>query len=99
MLIRRINRTNLQAALPDGITLTDALAERDTLSLSFSILEATAVAATPKFERANRSEIKKVATIKVSDLRRQMDEVAQQRREIDTLIQSAHWTTDLLEDE
>ena len=96
-LIQQINRTNLQAALPNGATLTNALAERDTLSLYFSILETTATAATPKFERMNRSEIKKVATIKVIDLRRQMDEIAQQRRELDTLIQSANWTVDLVE--
>jgi len=96
-LIQRINRTNLQVTLPDGKTLTDALAERDTLSLYFSVLEATATAATPKFDRMNRSEIKKVATVKVADLRRQTDEIARQRRELDTLIQSTNWTTDLLD--
>lgn len=96
-LIQRINRTNLQVTLPDGKTLTDALAERDTLSLYLSVLEATATAATPKFDRMNRSEIKKVATVKVADLRRQTDEIARQRRELDTLIQSTNWTTDLLD--
>lgn len=96
-LIQRINRTNLQATLPDGKTLTDALAERDTLALHFNVLETTATAATPKFDRVNRSEIKKVATVKVADLRRQTDEIARQRRELDTLIQSANWTTDLLD--
>lgn len=98
MLVRRINRTNLQAALPGGQTLTDALAERDTLTLLFGILEATATAVTPKFERANRSEIKKVAAIKVSDLRRQMDKAAQQRRDLDTRIQSTNWTTEMVEE-
>lgn len=96
--IQQINRTNLTAVLPDGRTLTNALAERDTLALYFAVLETTATAATPKFERMNRSEIKKVATIKVADLRRQMDDVARQRRELDTLIQSANWTTELMED-
>lgn len=96
-LIQRINRTNLQVTLPDRTTLTDALAERDTLSLHFNVLEATASAATPKFDRMNRSEIKKVATVKVADLRRQMDDIARQRRELDTVIQSTNWTTDLLD--
>jgi hypothetical protein len=95
-LIQRINRTNLQATLSDGKTLTTALAERDTLSLHHSILETTASAATPKFDRISRSEIKKVSTIKVAELRQQMDEIARQRRELDTLIQSTNWTTDLL---
>ncbi len=96
-LVQRINRTNLQATLPDGKTLTTALAERDTLSLYYNVLETTATAATPKFDRVGRSEIKKVATIKVADLRRQLDEVARQRRELDTLVQSANWTTDLMD--
>ncbi len=62
------------------------------------MLETTATAATPKFDRMNRSEIKRVATLKVADLRRQMDDIARQRRELDTLIQSPNWTTELLED-
>ncbi len=69
ILIQRINRTNILAVLPDGKTLTDALAERDTLSLYHNVLESTAAAAIPKFDRAGRSEIKKVATIKVADIR------------------------------
>ena len=97
ILVQRINRTNLQATLPDGKTLTTALAERDTLSLYYNVLETTATAATPKFDRAGRSEIKKVATVKVADIRRQLDEVARQRRELDTLIQSSNWTTDLMD--
>lgn len=97
ILVQRINRTNLQATLSDGKTLTTALAERDTFSLYHNVLETTATAATPKFDRAGRSEIKKVATVKVADLRRQLDEIARQRRELDTLIQSANWTTDLLD--
>jgi hypothetical protein len=30
-------------------------------------------------------------------LRRQMDEMAKQRRELDTTIQAANWTTELIE--
>jgi hypothetical protein len=96
-LIQRINRTNLLATLPDGRSLTAALAERDTLSLHYNVLEATATAATPKFDRVSRAEIKKIPTVKVSELRHQLDEVARQRRELDTQIQSSNWTTDLLE--
>src|SRR4051812_31335363 len=50
-LIQRMNRTNLSAALPDGVTLTDALAVRDTLMLRYTVLQATAEAASPKFDR------------------------------------------------
>lgn len=96
-LIQRINRTNLQFTLPDGRSLTTALAERDTLSLYHNVLQTTVEAATPKVDRLGRAEIKKVPTVKISDLRRQMDDVARQRRELDTLIQSVNWTTELLE--
>ena len=96
-LVQRINRTTLQATLPDEKTLTTALAERDTMSLYYNVLETTATAATPKLDRVGRSEIKKVPTLKVADLRRQIDEVARQRRELDTLIQFANWTIDLLD--
>ena len=95
-LIKRINQTNLQATLAGGKTLTDALADRDSLTLYHKILESTVVAATPQFDRMGRAEIRKIPTVKVGDLRRLMDETARQRRELDTSIQAANWTTELL---
>ncbi len=96
-LVRRINRTNLEASLADGRTLTDALAERDTLAIYHNVLQTTAEAASPKLDRMARAEIRKVPTVKVADLRKQVDEVARRRRELDTQIQAANWTTDLLD--
>ena len=96
-LIQRINRTNLRATLPDGRTLTDALAERDTLSLYHNVILSTADAATPKLDRLARAEIRKVPTLKVAALRKQIDDLARQRRELDTAIQATNWTTDLLD--
>ena len=95
LLVQRINRTNLLVSLPDGRTLTNALAERDTLALYYSVLQNTADAATPKADRLCRAEIRKVPTVKVATLRKQMDEIARSRRELDTLIQSVNWTVDL----
>ncbi|HLZ62943.1 MAG TPA: DIP1984 family protein [Ktedonosporobacter sp.] len=95
-LIKAINKTNLQAQLPDGITLTDALAQRDILSLRHSIVNDLAETAGNRIERYGRSEIRKLATVNVSTLRRQLDEIARQRRELDTSIQAANWSTDLL---
>ena len=48
-------------------------------------------------DRYSRSEIRKVATVDVSALRRQMDTLAQQRRELDTAIQATNWATELAE--
>ncbi|MCC2672411.1 MAG: hypothetical protein K0Q72_4883 [Armatimonadetes bacterium] len=96
-LIQRINRTNLQTTLPDGRSLTTALAERDTLTLYYTVLQGTADAATPKVDRMGRAEIRKLPTVKVAELRREMDDIARQRRELDTQIQSLNWNTELLD--
>ncbi len=98
VLIKRINQTNARAVLPTtGQSLSDALADRDTLALRFSILHTTAEAATVKFSRRSQSEIRAVPSIAVSDLRRDMDDVARLRRELDTKIQEANWTIELIE--
>ena len=97
-LIARINRTNLSATLADGTTLTDALARRDVLALRFRTLDSIATAAAAKQSRYSRSEIKMVATLNVSTLRKQLDEIAQQRRELEGQLQAANWSVDLLED-
>jgi hypothetical protein len=96
-LIARINRANLSTALPDGTTLTAALARRDTLELHHSVLKSTVDATASRVDRYSRSEILKRATVDVSALRRQMDALAQQRRELDTAIQATNWATELAE--
>ena len=96
-LVGRINRTNLAARLPSGTSLTDALAERDTLALRHSILEAVAEAATNRVNRYSRTEIRMVPTVDVGAVRRQADAAARERRELDTVIQGVNWSTELLE--
>ena len=96
-LVGRINRSNLAARLPNGISLTDALAERDTLALRHSILEAVAEAATNRVTRYSRTEIRMVPTVDVGAVRRQADATAQERRELDTAIQGVNWSTELLD--
>jgi len=97
VLIPRINRTNLRATLEGGLTLTDALARRDILTLRGSVLKSTADAAANTVGRYSRTEIRQVATIDIGALRRQVDRLAQERRELDTAIQAANWTTELLD--
>jgi len=97
-LIARINRTNLSATLANGTTLTDALARRDVLALRYRTLDSIADAAAAKSSRYSRSEIKMVATLNVSALRKQLDEIAQQRRALETMLQAANWSVDLIEE-
>lgn len=96
-LIVRINRTNMQTTLEDGTPLTTALARRDTLTLHHSIVSGLADTASNRVDRYGRSEIKKVATVDVAALRRQSDELARARRELDTAIQAINWTVNLVE--
>ncbi|MFL5654330.1 MAG: DIP1984 family protein [Ktedonobacteraceae bacterium] len=96
-LIIRINRTNIQTRFSTDETLTDALARRDGLSMRYSVIGGLADTAANRIERYGRSEIRKIATVDVAALRRQLDEIARQRRELDTAIQAMNWTTDLVE--
>ena len=96
-LVGKINRTNLSVQLPDGTTLTNALARRDALALHYSILSDLADAATVEMNRYSRAEIKSHPTVQVSAIRKQMDTIATQRRELDTAIQATNWTVDLVE--
>src|SRR5437016_8407437 len=87
-LIIRINRTNIQTRFSTDETLTDALARRDILSMRYSVIGGLADTAANRIGRYGRSEIRKIATVDVAALRRQLDEIARQRRELDTAIQA-----------
>lgn len=96
-MIARINRTNMQVHLSGDEVLSDALARRDMLSLRYSIITALAETAANRIERYGRSEIRKISTVDVAALRRQLDEIARQRRELDTTIQATNWAVDVVE--
>ena len=96
-LIARINYTNLRASVPNGPTLTEALAQRDIIALRQSVLASLAAAAAARVSRYSRTEIRQVATVDVAAVRKQIDQLAQRRRELDTAIQATNWATDLIE--
>lgn len=97
-LVRAINATN--AATPvEGIgTLTDAIAERDGLAARRKVLvDAAGEASGSGGLRLMRSELRMVTALDVPDLRRRIDELSRQRRQLDLHIQAADWTTELVE--
>ena len=101
-LICQVNRTNAATVMPDGRTVTDALAERDVLRLRYSLFTSAADAASGTGQRGmlvrtTRSELKFVTDLDVRGLRRRAGEVARQIRELDAQIQQVNWTTELLE--
>jgi hypothetical protein len=95
-LIADINRTNSQTPLGTYASLTQALAQRDGLKLRYSVLKSLADVASRRVDHYSRSEIRSVATVDVAGLRQQTDRLAQSFRELDTAIQGANWTTELL---
>lgn len=98
-LILQINRANLEAVLADGRTLTAALAERDALRARFGLLKAAADAATGGREafRFGRQELRTFAALDVMDLRRRVDEVARQIRDLDLAIEQVNFATEIAE--
>ena len=97
MLIRQINHTNAVTAVDAERTLTDALAERDTLMLERTVLAGLAQAASINTPRFSRSEVRFVSTVDVAEIQRRVDDLSRRHRELDTRIQELNWQTDLIE--
>ena len=95
-IVSRINRTNSLTPFQDGKTVTDALAERDTLSLERGLLESLMTAATNQSYRYQRTEIKYVSTVSVATVQKRMDDLARRYRELDSAIQALNWQIDLI---
>ena len=94
-LVMRINRANLATTLADGSTLTEGLARRDALQMRYSLIESAAETASARVDRYGRSEIRKVSTVDIGALRKQMERLAKERRELDTAIQATNWATEI----
>jgi hypothetical protein len=96
-LIQRINRTNSATLLQEGMTLSDALAVRDTLRIQHSLFSELAQAATVTQDRYSRSEVKFRSTVNVSEIQKRADALAREHRELDATIQALNWNTSLAE--
>ena len=95
-LIQQINRTNASTQFDENHTLTDVLAERDTLMLRRNVL-ATLINASTAQPRYGRMEIKEFPTINIAEIQKQIDDLSRQYRELDTAVQQLNWTIDLIE--
>jgi hypothetical protein len=96
-LIKRINKTNSLTTLEEGMTLSDALAQRDTLMLKRSVYNSLVDAAAYQQVQYGASEIKSFSTVNVAELQTQMDQLSRQYRELDTKIQASNWNTELMD--
>lgn len=94
-LVVAVNVTNTATTLPDGTTVTEALARRDALGRRIRLVRDTADRATNRLARWGRSELREVATVDIAELRSEADRLVTQRRELDAELQRVNWTTEL----
>ncbi|MDJ1178374.1 DIP1984 family protein [Roseofilum sp. BLCC_M91] len=96
-LVVKINQTNNAIQLDNGISMIEALAQRDNLKLKHSLYTRLAAEATPTFNRYSKTEIKFVSSVTVADIQKSADKLAKEYRILDGKIQQANWTNDLIE--
>jgi hypothetical protein len=96
-LVAKINEANLAARLPDGRTLTAAIALRDTLAAQHALLQHAIASSHREPDRYSMSEIKWVSVLKVANLQRQLEDLAKKIRELNAAIQETNWKVELPE--
>jgi hypothetical protein len=94
-LVFLINEANLLHKLPDGRTLTEAIAHRDALAQQHALLLAAVAATKQDPYRYSAREIKWVATLDVAKLQAQAEDAARRLRELNARVQETNWKVDL----
>ncbi|NMB38009.1 MAG: DIP1984 family protein [Firmicutes bacterium] len=95
LLVQRINKTNSSVVVSNGKTLTDLLAERDSIILKRRVLDSLIQATAIKHDRYSKSEVKFFSTVKVSKVQQEIDLLSKNYRELDAKIQEINWLTEL----
>ncbi len=101
-LITRINLTNSTTSVRENSltgekekTLTELIAERDTLTLKLSVYRDIVSEASSSVYRARGTEIKVLPAVNVQKLQKEIDQMSKQLRLTDNTIQETNWTTEL----
>ena len=95
-LILKINVTNAESMV-ERKSLTEHLAKREAIAKKLAIIRNLITDASPNMARVTRSELRTLSTVNIADLRKQVDALSKDHREVDTLIQGSNWTLDLKE--
>jgi hypothetical protein len=95
-LIKRINRTNSLTELQEGITLSDALADRDVILLKREAYNHILQNASVRQDRYSKSEVKYKTTVNVKEIQKQVDDLSKTVRELDSRIQETNWKVELM---
>jgi len=94
-LIGRINLTNLNTKNADGLSITQLMAKKDTLTLRIGILRNIYSEATNLISRYSASEIRQECVIDVKQLSKQIDDYSGRLRKLDMEIQGLNFLTEL----
>jgi hypothetical protein len=95
-IICQINKTNNVTIVDGDLSLMEAIVKKDMLNLKHLIHNNLADKATPTHERYSQREIKDVPNVDISKIRKEVDVIAKEYRELDMKIQECNWTTDLI---
>ena len=94
-IIKRINLTNSQVT--DGEkTMTELLADRDTLTTKITIYQEFLATARNKIDRYSNKEIKIFSSVDVKEEQTKLDKLSKELRELDVKIQALNWQSDLM---
>ncbi|RPI16859.1 MAG: hypothetical protein EHM58_11135 [Ignavibacteriae bacterium] len=96
-LVRNINRSNSKYAFNDELSISDAIAEKDAIRIKINILQSFLDANAVRFDRYSRSEIKVRGTYEPEVLRKEIDDLSRDLRELDIKLQELNWKYDLIE--
>lgn len=94
-LICKINMTNCQV-MKDGKSITELIAERDTISIQINAYRQLVNSASQTGMRARAKEIKIVSTVDVKYIQKKIDAMSKELRQIDNTIQELNWTSELI---
>lgn len=94
-LVTAINTINLSSKLPDGRSLTAAMAHRDSLVQQHAILQAAIAATHKEPDRYSAREIKWMTALNIVSLQKQSEDLARRIRELNANIQETNWKVDL----
>jgi len=95
VLVVKINAANATTTLPDGRTLTEAIAEREELSERHAILQTAITHSHKEPDRYAVSEIRWIASYDVRKLQKQSEDLAKKIRTLNLAIQETNWETNL----
>jgi wobble nucleotide-excising tRNase len=98
-LIAQINRTNSQIEANEGVyvglTIMQLIAKRDSIAQLKNQYQSLSQQTVRSYGRT-RDDIKMVLTFSPKEMRKEVDKLSKEHREIDTLIQGLNWTTELV---